>query len=312
MRWRTRKDDGAGEDGDGDDPPLLRLMLAQRAAARDSGRSRQNVEKIAAQIPVALARATVTMAAGPDGEPLVGAGLAQTRVLRFFTDDEAFSAWAGERAPGEPVPNPLAVGDAPTIDSLVNASSPTTLVLNPSGPGGLGLSADVYRKRSGTFLRPSVGLEDHPWLRPEGRAEPRRRLADLLSELGEVVANGEEDRFQPLADEASELAGSFSDLISLGRLLWLGTTRDARRHGSSRQSVELYLTMAKRWGDLGESTRCLQALLAAGHALTELLRATPGDEWAEKAMRAVLLDAERIGGDGHPDVVTLRTEAEAV
>ena len=46
--------------------------------------------------------------------------------------------------------------------------------------------------------------------------------------------------------------------------------------------------------------------------MTELLRTTPGDEWAEKAMRAALLDAERIGGDGHPDVVALRAEVEAV
>ncbi len=311
MRWRTRKDDGAAEDG-ADNPPLLRFMLAQRAAARDPGRTRQNAEKIGAQIPIALARATVTVPADPDHEPIVGAGLAQTRVLSFFTDDEAFSAWAEERAPGEPVPIPLAVGDSPTVDSLVDASSPTTLVLNPAGPGGLGMPADVYRKRSGPLLRPSVGFEDHPWLRPEGRGESRRRLADLLTDLGEVVANEEEDRFQPLADEASELAGSFSDLVSLGRLLWLGTTRDARRHGSSRHTVELYLTMAKRWGDLGESTRCLQAILAGGRVLTELVRTTPADEWAEKAMRATLLDAERIGGDGHPDVVALRAEAEAV
>ena len=34
MRWRTRKDDGAAEDGAGDDPPLLRLMLAQDAQRR--------------------------------------------------------------------------------------------------------------------------------------------------------------------------------------------------------------------------------------------------------------------------------------
>ncbi len=96
---------------------------------------RQIAEKIAAQIPVALARATVTVPADPDGEPLVGAGLAQTRVLRVFTDDEAFSAWAEERAPGELVPTPLAVGDSRSLDSLVDASSPTTLVLNPSRPG---------------------------------------------------------------------------------------------------------------------------------------------------------------------------------
>jgi hypothetical protein len=312
MRWRTRNP-GSDEDGAAGDPRLLlRLMLSQRAAARDPAQSRQQAEKITAQISVVLARATVKVAGDLDGEPMVGAGLAQTRVLRVFTDDEALQAWAEARAQGEPLPRPLAVGDAPTLDTLVKATSVTDLLLNPAGPGALRMPADFYRKRSGPFFRPAAGVEDHPWLRPDGRAETRRALAELLSELGEVVTNEEEARFQPLANEASELAGSFSDLVSLGRVLWLGTTRDARRHGVSRQAVELYLTMAKRWGDMGESTRCLQALLAGGRVLTALLRTTPHDEWAEKAMRATLGDAERIGGDAHPDVVALRADAETI
>jgi hypothetical protein len=309
MRMRRQGNEMDGVSGD----PwlLLRLMLSQRAAARDPSESRQQAEKITAQIGVVLARATVTVAADPDARPMVGAGLAQTRVLRVFTDDEALEAWADTRAQGEPLPTSLTVGDAPTLDSLVKETSATGLLLNPAGPGALRMPAEFYRKRSGPFFRPTAAFDGHPWLRPEGRMETRRRLSDLLTELGDAVANEDEVRFQPLADEASEIAGSFSDLISLGRILWLGTTRDAGRHGVSRETVELYLTMAKRWGDMGESTRCLQALLAGGRVLVALLRTAPRDEWAEKAMRATLVDAERIGGDAHPDVVALRADADA-
>jgi hypothetical protein len=70
--------------------------------------------------------------------------------------------------------------------------------------------------------------------------------------------------------------------------------------------------MAQRWGDMGESTRGLQALLAGGRVLAALLRNIPQDEWAQKAMHATQRDAERIGGDAHPDVVALRADAEAI
>src|ERR1700678_1772362 len=100
MRRRPHAEEDAPGGTEGTER-LLRLMLTRRELSRDPSQA-TNLAKIAAQIPVALGHVAASVAVGSDGRPLLGAGLDGARVLRVFTDDEAFAAWTVGRPDGEP------------------------------------------------------------------------------------------------------------------------------------------------------------------------------------------------------------------
>lgn len=274
-------------------PDLLRSILAAKVSQRKQP-TPATLELLHDAILLVPTPAPKEADRGLVKGPALGRDWAGQPVLRAFTDEEALLAWAAARSSSPERPGalvPWTALDLSNLQDMARRCAGASLALNPAGPGSTAIDAGVLgglRRPRRSKVTPQ-DRADSPLVDVEGRAGPRRRLAELLVQadqarrdghpqealaaLQQALSSGQDVRFDDTFHGAAVFAEMAEVRLAVG-------DRDPARHDFFRAAL-LY-------SSIGEHERCADALVP-----TVRLTMEEGDRGGARSMaqRAAMLRA---------------------
>lgn len=257
-----------------DNEALLRLCAATRR--RETGAAA--VAEAKRDIVLCFERRRLLLAVDA-GMPLARAG-PEGQLLFAFTDDEAGHAWLAAQHPAAPPCDLALSADAPPDSERAGrrdwlerfeAADAVAVVVNPAGP----LTFVVHRQECDE-MRPRLrrrdrgGDGDEAWLDLGARAAERARVAALMSAFADAVLTGDEEEFQRVRPELSELNRMSSALWGVERDRLSGHWRLSR--GEDRLGAYQLAWAGAAYGRVaGDPYRCIDALLDSVEILTGMV-----------------------------------------
>jgi hypothetical protein len=288
-----------------------RLLTALvQPGARVRQRKPENIDKLAAAAILEFTRSNVLVSANDSGlEGLTeGHGLAKAdRLVVAVTDDEALAAYLAQTPEGgaahalsfRPV-SELAGGD-PTQEFWVqalDAAHARSVVLNPVGPLGVAIEADVLARAHVPLLARRPKPDPSIWASAQERAVARERDGTILDAFATALSAGDDARIAALPREAQaahyDAIGSLWSNVRMQRMTGLRRARDGEGAPAAHKIVHAALAAAFS----GFPEYCYDILLESRAVLFDLAsQARDGDYGAGNALRAARAALEEIDID---------------